>query len=34
MDKALEDVVEDTALRAELTASFTKVAEHMRNRLG
>jgi hemoglobin len=34
MDKALEDVVEDAALRAELTASFTKVAEHMRNRIG
>jgi len=32
MEKALQDVVEDAALRAELNASFAKVAEHMRNR--
>jgi hemoglobin len=33
MEKALEEVVEDTVLRAELNASFTKVADHMRNRI-
>lgn len=32
MQKALQDVVEDAALRAELNASFAKVADHMRNR--
>ncbi len=32
MEKALQDVVEDAALRAELNASFAKVADHMRNR--
>lgn len=32
MDKALQDVVEDPALRAELNGSFAKVADHMRNR--
>lgn len=31
MEKAMQDVVEDTALRAELMAAFSKVAEHMRN---
>lgn len=32
MRQALEEVVEDDKLRAELTASFLKVADHMRNR--
>jgi len=32
MEKALQDVVEDADLRAELNASFAKVADHMRNR--
>ncbi len=32
MKQALQDVVEDEKLRAELTAAFTKVADHMRNR--
>lgn len=32
MRQALQDVVEDAKLRAELTAAFEKVAEHMRNR--
>jgi hemoglobin len=32
MEKALQDVVEDAALRADLNASFAKVADHMRNR--
>jgi len=32
MEKALRDVVEDADLRAELNASFAKVADHMRNR--
>ncbi len=32
MKQALEDVVDDAALRTELMASFTKVADHMRNR--
>jgi hemoglobin len=31
MEQALQDVVEDAALRAELKASFAKVADHMRN---
>ena len=34
MNQALEDVVEDAALRRELSASFAKVADHMRNREG
>ena len=33
MKQALQDVVEDEALRTELNASFAKVAEHMRNRV-
>lgn len=32
MDQALRDVVEDESLRNELSAAFTKVADHMRNR--
>jgi len=32
MDQALQDVVEDGALRNELNAAFAKVADHMRNR--
>jgi hemoglobin len=32
MKQALEEVVEDAALRAELMTAFTKVADHMRNR--
>ncbi|HEY5993513.1 MAG TPA: group II truncated hemoglobin [Gallionellaceae bacterium] len=32
MKQALQDVVEDTKLRAELIAAFEKVADHMRNR--
>jgi len=32
MKQALQDVVEDAQLRAELIASFAKVANHMRNR--
>lgn len=32
MKQALQEVVEDEKLRAELTAAFTKVADHMRNR--
>ena len=32
MDQALDEVVEDVALRKELLAAFTKVADHMRNR--
>jgi hemoglobin len=31
MQQALQDVVEDAKLRAELIAAFQKVAEHMRN---
>lgn len=31
MKQALRDVVEDAKLRAELTAAFEKVADHMRN---
>jgi len=34
MDQALEEVVEDAALRQELSAAFAKVADHMRNREG
>lgn len=32
MKQALQEVVEDEKLRDELTAAFTKVADHMRNR--
>ena len=32
MNRALKDVVEDAALRQELSAAFAKVADHMRNR--
>jgi hemoglobin len=32
MDRALNEVVEDIALRQELFAAFAKVADHMRNR--
>jgi len=32
MNQALGDVVEDAALRQELSAAFAKVADHMRNR--
>lgn len=32
MTRALEDVVDDAGLRAELIAAFAKVANHMRNR--
>jgi hemoglobin len=32
MQQALQEVVEDEKLRTELYASFTKVADHMRNR--
>jgi hemoglobin len=31
MNQALSEVVEDEALRQELSAAFAKVAEHMRN---
>ncbi len=34
MDQALNDVVEDEALRRELSMAFAKVADHMRNRAG
>jgi hemoglobin len=34
MDLALSEVVEDVALREELSAAFAKVADHMRNREG
>lgn len=34
MDRALEEVVADAALRGELSAAFAKVADHMRNREG
>ena len=34
MNQALSDVVEDAALRQELSAAFAKVADHMRNREG
>jgi hemoglobin len=32
MNQALSEVVEDAALREELSAAFAKVANHMRNR--
>ena len=32
MNQALSEVVEDVPLRQELSAAFSKVAEHMRNR--
>jgi hemoglobin len=32
MNQALNEVVEDAALRQELSAAFAKVADHMRNR--
>jgi hemoglobin len=32
MKQALQEVVQDAALREELIAAFTKVADHMRNR--
>jgi len=32
MNQALSEVVEDKALRQELSAAFAKVADHMRNR--
>ncbi|MDO9052618.1 MAG: group II truncated hemoglobin [Gallionella sp.] len=34
MNRALDEVVEDVALRQELSDAFTKVADHMRNRAG
>jgi hemoglobin len=34
MNQALDEVVEDEALRRELSAAFAKVADHMRNRAG
>jgi hemoglobin len=34
MHQALEDVVEEAALRTELYAAFAKVADHMHNRAG
>jgi len=34
MNQALDEVVEDAALRQELSAAFAKVADHMRNREG
>jgi len=34
MNQALGEVVEDVALRQELSAAFAKVADHMRNREG
>jgi len=34
MNQALSDVVEDAALRQELSTAFAKVADHMRNREG
>ena len=34
MNQALEEVVEDADLRTELSVSFAKVADHMRNREG
>ena len=33
MNRALSEVVEDAALRQELSDAFTKVADHMRNRM-
>ncbi len=32
MNQALNEVVDDDALRKELSAAFAKVADHMRNR--
>ncbi len=32
MNQALHDIVEDEPLRAELSAAFAQVADHMRNR--
>lgn len=34
MNQALEEVVEDAALRRELSAAFARLADHMRNRKG
>jgi len=34
MNHALAEVVEDVALRQELSEAFSKVADHMRNRAG
>lgn len=34
MNQALTEVVDDAALRRELSAAFAKVADHMRNREG
>ena len=34
MNRALSEVVEDEALRAELSVALSKVADHMRNREG
>ena len=34
MNQALGEVVEDAALRRDLSAAFAKVADHMRNREG
>ncbi|HEY0665880.1 MAG TPA: group II truncated hemoglobin [Gallionella sp.] len=34
MNQALDEVVEDEALRRELSEAFTRVADHMRNRAG
>jgi len=34
MNQALDEVVEDAALRAALSEAFSKVADHMRNRAG
>jgi hemoglobin len=34
MNQALSEVVEDVALRKELSDAFAKVADHMRNREG
>ena len=34
MNQALDEVVEDAELRRDLSASFAKVADHMRNREG
>jgi hemoglobin len=34
MNQALSEVVEDAALRKELSAALAKVADHMRNREG
>jgi hemoglobin len=31
MDQALNEIVEDTVLRQELSTAFSKVADHMRN---